>query len=211
MTLTALVLILIAYLMGSICVAIPVCKIMGLPDPRSQGSKNPGATNVLRIGGKKAALFTLAGDSIKGVIPVLVAQAMGIEGFALSVVALAAFLGHLYPIFFKFEGGKGVATGFGVVFALAWPLGLILVAIWALMAIAFRYSSLAALTAFALSPLVCFWLSWNGEPIWRDYTIAMAILSVLLIYRHRGNIDKLRAGTESKIGQKKTADSESND
>jgi len=205
MTVIALVLILTAYLMGSICVAIPVCKLMGLPDPRSQGSKNPGTTNVLRIGGKKAALLTLAGDSLKGVIPVIVAQLLGVESFSLGLVALAAFLGHLYPIFFGFEGGKGVATGFGVVFALAWPLGLLLVGIWSLMALIFRYSSLAALTAFALAPLICFWLPWDGVMIWRDYTLPMAVLSSLLIYRHQGNIEKLRNGSESKIGQKKNA------
>lgn len=210
MTLTSIAVIVIAYLMGSICVAIPVCRLMGLPDPRSQGSNNPGATNVLRIGGKKAALFTLAGDSLKGVIPVLAAQALGIEGWPLSVVALAAFLGHLYPVFFNFEGGKGVATGFGVVFALSWPLGLILVGIWIVMALLFRYSSLAALTAFALAPLICFWMRWNDVLIWRDYTIALAILSALLIYRHRANIEKLRCGTESKIGHKKAVGNEPN-
>ncbi len=185
--------------------AIPVCKLMGLPDPRSEGSRNPGATNVLRIGGKKAALMTLAGDSLKGVIPVVAAQLLGVDGFSLAAVALAAFLGHLYPVFFGFEGGKGVATGFGVIFALAWPLGFILVGIWLVMAMLFRYSSLAALTAFALAPLVSFWMQWDGVHLWRDYTIALAVLSALLIYRHRSNIEKLRNGSESKIGQKKAA------
>lgn len=203
--LTAILFVLFAYLMGSICSAIIVCKLMGLPDPRDQGSNNPGATNVLRIGGKRPAIITLAGDSIKGVIPVLLAHSFGVETYWLGATALAAFLGHLYPVFFGFTGGKGVATGFGVIFALAWPLGLLISLIWLIVALLFRYSSLAALLAFACAPFICFWLNWHGTALWREYTGPVAILSLLLIYRHRGNIQKLMAGTESRLGQKKSA------
>ncbi len=196
--LTGLLFVVVAYLCGSLSAAIITCKLMGLPDPRSQGSRNPGATNVLRIGGKKAALITLAGDAIKGVIPVVLAQAFGVDGIWLAATALAAFLGHLWPVFFGFEGGKGVATGFGVVFALEWRLGLCLVGIWVLMAVLFRYSSLAALTAFALAPVIAFWF-------WPAYAMPLVVLSTLLIWRHQENIRKLRSGEESKIGKKKTA------
>lgn len=195
--LTGLLFVVIAYLCGSLSAAIITCKLMGLPDPRSQGSRNPGATNVLRIGGKKAALITLAGDAIKGVIPVLLAQAFAVDGIWLAATALAAFLGHLWPVFFGFEGGKGVATGFGVVFALEWRLGLCLVGIWLLMAVLFRYSSLAALTAFALAPVIAFWF-------WPAYALPLVVLSTLLIWRHEENIRKLLSGQESKIGKKKT-------
>jgi glycerol-3-phosphate acyltransferase PlsY len=190
--------VLISYLFGSLSVAIVTCKLMGLPDPRSQGSKNPGATNVLRIGGRKAALITLAGDSLKGVIPVLLAQAFGVEGGWLAATALAAFLGHLYPVFFGFEGGKGVATGFGVIFALEWRLGLLLVAIWGLMALLFRYSSLAALTAFGAAPFIAAWL-------WPAYALPLAVLGALLVWRHQSNIRNLLNGSENKLGQKKPA------
>lgn len=193
-----LLFVLLAYLAGSVSAAILTCRLLGLPDPRSQGSRNPGATNVLRIGGKKAALITLAGDSIKGVIPVLLAQGFGVEGLWLAAVALAAFLGHLFPLFFGFEGGKGVATGFGVVFALEWRLGLCLVAVWVVMALLFRYSSLAALTAFAAAPIIA-WFYWPA------YTGPLVVLSALLIWRHQENIKKLRSGQESKLGQKKAA------
>lgn len=190
--------VLFAYLCGSLSAAIVTCKLMGLPDPRSEGSKNPGATNVLRIGGKKAALITLAGDSIKGVIPVVLAHVFGIEGYWLAATALAAFLGHLYPIFFGFEGGKGVATGFGVIFALEWRLGLMLTAVWLVMAVLFRYSSLAALTAFSAAPVLAAFY-------WPQYTMPLMLLSVLLIYRHQSNIRNLIQGKESKLGQKKKA------
>lgn len=193
--------VLFAYLCGSLSAAIITCKLMGLPDPRSEGSKNPGATNVLRIGGKKAAIITLAGDSIKGVLPVLLAHLFGLEGYWLAATALAAFIGHLYPIFFAFEGGKGVATGFGVIFALEWQLGVILGAIWLLMAAAFRYSSLAALVAFSAAPFIAY-------AMWPTYTAPLAILSALLVYRHQSNIRHLIQGKENKLGQKKAAPTE---
>lgn len=188
----------VAYLFGSISSAIIVCKIMGLPDPRTQGSQNPGATNVLRIGGKKAAIITLLGDTLKGFIPVLVAQWFGFDTTALALIALGAFLGHLFPIFFRFEGGKGVATLIGCLFALSWPTGLCWLATWLLVAILFRYSSLASLLASLLAPLYIGFFSHQ-----LTYVLVVAVMSVLLIIRHRGNIAKLWAGKESKIGQKK--------
>lgn len=188
----------IAYLFGSFSSAIIVCKLMGLPDPRTQGSKNPGATNVLRIGGKKAAAITLLGDVLKGVIPVLIAKWYGLNTFGLSLVALSAFLGHLFPIFFRFEGGKGVATAIGCLLALSWPTGLCWMATWLIMALLFRYSSLASLTASLFAPLYI-WL-FTGS---MTYTITISVMTLLLILRHRSNIANLLAGKESKIGKKK--------
>lgn len=186
--------ILIAYLFGSISSAIIVCKIMGLPDPRTQGSNNPGATNVLRIGGKKAAAITLLGDMLKGVIPVLAAKLYGIETTGLALVAFAAFLGHLFPIFFRFEGGKGVATLLGCLLALNWQLGLAWMATWVVVALIFRYSSLAALTASMLVPLYAWLLTRNMM-----YVAVLLLMSLILVYRHKSNIKKLIAGNESKI------------
>jgi glycerol-3-phosphate acyltransferase PlsY len=183
-----------AYLLGSISAAIIVCKLMGLPDPRTQGSRNPGATNVARIGGKKAAALTLLGDMLKGLLPVLVAHALDAGALILAGTALAAFLGHLYPVFFGFQGGKGVATALGVSFGLHWPAGLAITGIWLVMAVVFRYSSLSALTAIALSPAVFYWLM--PEP---PVIATMAILAVILFWRHRSNIANLLSGKEDKI------------
>jgi glycerol-3-phosphate acyltransferase PlsY len=194
-TLTA---VLAAYLCGSISSAIVTCKIMGLPDPRTQGSGNPGATNVLRFGGKKATIITLLGDILKGTLPVLVAKWYGLSPLSLSLVTLAAFLGHLYPVFFHFKGGKGVATAFGCLIALAWPVGLSLLITWLLVAIIFRYSSLAALITALLAPVYTWYFT-------QDYYAIMAcIMSALLIYRHRRNIHNLFSGKEDKlsIGQR---------
>lgn len=182
------------YLFGSISTAIIVCKLMGLPDPRSIGSRNPGATNVARIGGKRAAALTLAGDLLKGLIPVLIARALQADAVVLAGTALAAFLGHLYPLFFGFQGGKGVATALGVVYGLYWPIGLLTTAVWLAMALLFRYSSLAALTATLVMPAWFYWLL-PQPPI----IIAMVILTVLLFWRHRSNIANLRNGTEGRI------------
>jgi acyl phosphate:glycerol-3-phosphate acyltransferase len=187
----------IAYLIGSLSSAIITCKIMRLPDPRTQGSGNPGATNVLRIGGKKAAIITLAGDILKGVIPIVAAKLYGFDALALSLITFAAFIGHLYPVFFRFEGGKGVATAAGCWIALAWPVGLALAGTWILSAVLFRYSSLSALIAALLAPLYA-WYFTN-----MDYTLLAIIMSVLLIWRHRRNILNLYRGKEDKIGQKK--------
>jgi len=154
-TMLSTIMILAAYLVGSLSAAIITCRLMGLPDPRTQGSNNPGATNVLRVGGKKAAAFTLLGDAIKGVIPVLIAQWMEAPSHILALVALAAFLGHLYPVFFGFRGGKGVATAFGVLIALSWPVGLAVLGTWLLLTKLFKISSLSALIAAVLLPFYC--------------------------------------------------------
>lgn len=190
-------LILAAYLLGSVSSAIIVCRLWGLPDPRTQGSGNPGATNVLRLGGKKAAFFTLAGDMLKGVIPVAVATWLASTMTAVSLVGLAAFLGHLYPIFFRFQGGKGVATALGVLLAAAWPVGLRVAGTWLLMFAVTRTSSLSALTAFLLAPLY----AWHLVPE-HNFAAAVAFITVLLFWRHRSNIRKLMAGTEGQFGKK---------
>lgn len=187
-----------AYSIGSISSAILVCRLMGLPDPRTTGSKNPGVTNVLRIGGKKAAAATLVGDVLKGFIPVFIA--MEIYPFAEFVgpVMVLAVLGHLYPIFFHFEGGKGVATTIGVIFAFSWPVGLVFLATWACVALVFRFSSLAALSATFLLPFYVAW--WVNVA----FAIPSALISILLFWRHRSNIQRIVQKTEPKIGQKHT-------
>ena len=182
------------YMFGSISTAIIVCKLMGLPDPRTEGSKNPGATNVARLGGKKAAALTLVGDMLKGLIPVLIAHYLQMSPVILAATALAAFLGHLYPIFFGFQGGKGVATALGVIYGLHWPVGLLTTATWLAMAVVFRYSSLAALVAILVTPLWFLWLMPEPEII-----AAMSVLTVLLFWRHRSNIRNLISGEEGKI------------
>ena len=183
-----------SYLLGSISTAIIVCKMMGLPDPRTEGSRNPGATNVARLGGTKAAALTLIGDMLKGLIPVLVAHALHASPVVLAATALAAFLGHLYPVFFGFQGGKGVATALGVIYGLYWPVGVFTTAIWLARAAVFRYSSLSALVAILLTPLGFLWL-YPVQPV----IIAMLILTVILFWRHRSNISNLLTGKEDKI------------
>lgn len=186
------------YLLGSISAAIVVCWLLRLPDPRSQGSGNPGATNVLRIGGKRAAAATLLGDLAKGLVPVVAANVAGLSSTALALVALAAFLGHLFPLFFGFRGGKGVATAFGVLLGLAPLAALAALGTWIAVAAVFRISSLAALTACVLSPLYLWGL---GAPA--IYVFTFVLVAALLLWRHRSNIERLLAGTESRIGQKK--------
>lgn len=190
-------LIVLAYLMGSIASAILICKLFGLSDPRTEGSGNPGATNVMRLHGKKAAFLALAGDVLKGVIPVLLAKAIVGSELVVALCGLAAFLGHLFPIFFKFKGGKGVATLIGILFATHWLLGLAYVVTWCLTALLFRYSSLAALLAALLTPLYSWFILQNMA-----YLITQALMAAILIWRHQSNIRKLIAGTEDKIGQK---------
>jgi glycerol-3-phosphate acyltransferase PlsY len=185
-----------AYLFGSISTAVLIARAMGLQDPREVGSRNPGATNILRYGGKTAAVLTLIGDILKGVIPVLIARALTADAVIITLCGFAAFLGHLFPVFFSFRGGKGVATALGVWFALNPWVGLALLATWILMALLFRYSSLAALTASAAAPLYVAWLS-PGTP----YLATMIVMSAILIFRHRSNIRNLIAGTETKIGR----------
>ncbi|MFC1602329.1 glycerol-3-phosphate 1-O-acyltransferase PlsY [Pseudomonadota bacterium] len=187
-------LIIAAYLLGSISSAIVVCRLMGLPDPRTQGSNNPGATNVLRIGGKKPAAITLVGDSLKGFIPVLTANLMGMDFNTLAAVSMAAFLGHLYPVFFHFQGGKGVATALGVQFGLSWMIGGAVAAIWLFMAYVIKISSLSALVSMALAPFII-WLITDSAAL----TIMSVIMTLLLFWRHRSNIKKLLAGDEGKI------------
>jgi glycerol-3-phosphate acyltransferase PlsY len=193
---TDILLILGGYLFGSISAAIVVCKLMGLPDPRTEGSRNPGTTNVLRLGGKKAAILTLAGDMLKGLLPVLIARALHAGPEVQAVTALAAFLGHLYPVFFGFQGGKGVATALGVFFGLHWQTGLAVTAIWIVMALLFRISSLSALTAMLLAPV----LFWRLQPE-MAFVYVTVIITVMLFWRHRSNIRDLLSGQEGRIGQ----------
>ncbi|QIK37340.1 glycerol-3-phosphate 1-O-acyltransferase PlsY [Caldichromatium japonicum] len=198
---TATLLILTAYLLGSISSAILVCRLMGLPDPRTQGSNNPGATNVLRIGGKKAAAITLLGDSLKGLIPMLIGHALGAPPLTLAGIGLAAFIGHLYPVFFGFQGGKGVATALGVQFGLYWPIGLCTAAVWLFVARVLKISSLSALISMAFAPFFV-WLFWDERAL-----IGMQlIITGLLIWRHRRNIHNLVAGTEQPIRLKGSED-----
>ena len=201
-----ILLVLGGYLFGSISTAILTCHLMGLPDPRSEGSGNPGATNVLRLGGKKAAFLTLSGDMLKGLVPVLIAQALHASPLIQSATALAAFLGHLYPVFFGFRGGKGVATALGVAFGLYWLAGLIVAGIWLLMAFVFRISSLSALTAMLLAP-ACFWLL-KPEPA---FIGVMIVITLMLFWRHRTNIRDLLSGTEGKIELRSDSDKQNTD
>ena len=183
-----------AYLLGSISSAIIVCRLMGLPDPRTEGSHNPGATNVLRFGGKKAAAITLLGDMLKGLIPMLLAHLLQVSDLTFALTAMAAFLGHLYPVFFGFKGGKGVATALGVTFGLYWPVGLLVAGTWLVVALLFRYSSLSALVASLMIPTGFWWL-WPEPPV----IIAMCCMTALLYWRHRSNIANLISGREGKI------------
>jgi glycerol-3-phosphate acyltransferase PlsY len=192
--LTPSLLVIAAYLLGSVSSAILVCRALGLPDPRTQGSNNPGATNVLRIGGKKAAAITLVGDSLKGVIPMVIAHLFGMGPQVLAAVGLAAFLGHLYPVFFGFRGGKGVATALGVQIGLWWPIGLSVAAIWLFVAKVLRVSSLSALVSMALAPIVV-WVLWP-EPVLIGMQL---VVTGILYWRHRSNIRNLIAGTEGQI------------
>jgi len=189
-----LLLIVGGYLFGSVSSAIITCRVLGLPDPRSQGSGNPGATNVLRIGGKKAAAITLVGDMLKGLVPVLVAKLLGADMAVQAATAVAAFLGHLYPVFFAFQGGKGVATLLGVMLGIHWPVGLLTIATWLVIAKVFKISSLAALLSILVTPLYIWWLIPDTSIM-----IAMLLMGALLFWRHRSNIKNLMAGTEGEI------------
>ena len=189
----AIIFIVIAYLMGSLCSAVFVCKIMGLPDPRTQGSNNPGATNVLRIGGKTPALITLLGDILKGFIPLFLAKAAGVEGIMLGMIALAAFLGHVFPVFFNFQGGKGVATALGAVLGLSFFVGILALVTWVVVAYIFRYSSLAALVTTILMPIYILIFSKGA------YFLPILVMAGFLIWRHWDNIKRLRSGTETKL------------
>ncbi|RGE43639.1 glycerol-3-phosphate 1-O-acyltransferase PlsY [Comamonas testosteroni] len=196
-----------AYLIGSLSFAVIVSRVMGLNDPRTYGSGNPGATNVLRSGSKAAAAVTLLLDAVKGWVPVVLVKwfgpQFGLGDNTLALVALAAFLGHLYPVFFSFKGGKGVATALGVLLGISGWLGLATALTWLIIAVFFRYSSLAALVAAVFAPVyyvLCSGLVWDAET---PVTVAIVVMSMLLIWRHRENIQRLMAGKESKLGQKK--------
>ncbi len=191
-----LLLVVSAYLLGSISSAIIVCRLMGLPDPRTQGSNNPGATNVLRIGGKKAAAITLFGDMLKGLIPVLIAHLLDVSPLIFACTAMAAFLGHLYPVFFGFQGGKGVATALGVQFGLHWAIGGSIALIWLFMAKVMNISSLAALFSMALAPVIV-WLVWPAT----ELIVMQVLLSLILFWRHRSNIQNLISGAEGQISE----------
>ncbi|MDH5653969.1 MAG: glycerol-3-phosphate 1-O-acyltransferase PlsY [Gammaproteobacteria bacterium] len=191
-------LIALAYLLGSISAAIIVCKAMGLPDPRTEGSGNPGATNVLRVGGKKAAAITLFADMLKGLVPVLIAKyGFHVDELILALVGLAAFLGHLYPVFFGFKGGKGVATMLGVLLGFSWWVGLATAATWLFMAKVFKVSSLSALVATALAPVYVLLIMQSTDIAM--FTIGM---TAMLFWRHRSNIQNLLSGKEGKIGKR---------
>jgi glycerol-3-phosphate acyltransferase PlsY len=203
LTYTAWILITAAYLLGSISSAILIARLLGLPDPRGQGSGNPGATNMLRIGGKKAAGFTLAGDMLKGLIPVLIGHALDLPINALALIGFAAFIGHLYPIFFQFKGGKGVATYLGMALGLHWSLGLATAATWLFVAKVLRISSLSALIATALAPLYAFYLIpyVSGETHTELLVSLLLLQTLILFWRHRSNIQNLLSGAEGKIGR----------
>jgi glycerol-3-phosphate acyltransferase PlsY len=194
-------LILGAYLIGSVSFAVVVSKVMRLPDPHSYGSGNPGATNVLRTGNKLAAILTLIGDAAKGYVAVVLARVLigvEIDSWVLPAVAASAFVGHLFPVFHGFKGGKGVATALGILLAIDWVLGLTTLSTWLIVAVFLRYSSLAALVSAVFAPVYFIFL-FGVQPM----AIAIAIMSALLIWRHKANIQKLLRGEEGRIGAKK--------
>jgi len=193
---TAYLLPFFAYLLGSVSSAIVIARLFGLKDPREVGSGNPGATNILRYGGKKAAILTLLGDVLKGAVPVLIARVLGADSMVVALTMLAAFLGHVFPVFHGFKGGKGVATAFGALVAMNGWVGLALVGSWLVMAVATRYSSLSAITVSVLAPLYVWWFTRAPALI-----LAAGSMALLLLWRHRSNIQKLLAGTETKIGR----------
>lgn len=196
--------ILVAYLLGSISSAIVVSYLLGLPDPRGTGSGNPGATNVLRAGSKTGAILTLVGDVAKGWLPVFIAVQLGaLPAWIIALIALAAFLGHLYPVFFGFKGGKGVATALGVILAISPLTGLLVILTWLLVAVTLRYSSLAALVAALVAPV---YLAFVDPEPW--LVAALCVMAMFLYWRHYGNIQRLLNGTEPRIGRKKTAPDE---
>jgi glycerol-3-phosphate acyltransferase PlsY len=198
-----------AYLIGSLSFAVIVSKLMGLNDPRTFGSKNPGATNVLRSGNKSAAILTLVLDALKGYIPVALVQWFG-KDFGLSdgtvaIVGIGAFLGHLYPVFFKFVGGKGVATALGVVFGVHWALGLLCIASFAIIVYFFRWVSLASLVAATFAPVAYLFgdrVLWSAD---KYITLMLFVMAMLLVYRHSANVNRLIKGLEPKLGDKKAA------
>ncbi len=195
MTPLALLMIIAAYLLGSISSAVLISKLYQFPDPRTHGSRNPGATNVLRLGGKVAATLVLIADILKGMIPVWLSYYFGLNPFLLGIIGIAACLGHIYPIFFHFQGGKGVATALGALAPIGWDLSGSLISIWILALTLTGYSSLASLITALAAPL----MTWMVKP---EYTMPVAMLSCLIIFRHQDNIRRLLDGDETKIWQK---------
>lgn len=187
----------LAYLIGSVSTAIITCKIMGLDDPRTIGSRNPGATNVLRHGNKMAAIITLTGDMLKGLIPVLIVTQFQADPLSIAAVGLFAFLGHLFPVYYGFKGGKGVATFYGVIIGMSWQVGIIAIAIWLTVAALMKISSLSALVSITSTPFVLWQFSQSAE-----LTSIAALMSVLVIWRHLSNIRSLLRGEEARIGKK---------
>ena len=191
-TITMIGLLLFAYLIGSLSSAILLSKLMGFTDPRTDGSNNPGATNVLRIAGKKAAFITLAGDCLKGLIPVLLAHWLVDDGFVVALTGFSAFLGHCFPLYFGFKGGKGVATAIAVSVGFEWMIGVIIIAIWLLFARVFKISSLAAIIAFTTLPVLIYWREASAMT-----TAVFTMMSIILIWRHKSNIQRLLQGDET--------------
>lgn len=196
MTALSIAMIILAYLGGSISSAILIARLYRLPDPREHGSHNPGTTNILRLGGRSAALWVLLCDMAKGTIPVYLAWYFQLTPFVLGLIGIAACLGHMYPLFFQFRGGKGVATALGAMMPIGFAMGGMMLATWILVLLITGYSSLAALIAALLAPLYTYWL----KP---EYTLSVAMLSCLIIYRHHENIQRLLNGKESRIWQRK--------
>ena len=186
------------YLIGSVSAAIITCKLMGLKDPRSVGSNNPGATNVLRHGGKKAAIITLIGDMLKGLFPVVAVSLIEPAAGAVALTGLGAFLGHIYPVYYGFKGGKGVATYYGVLYGFSWIAGLAAALVWILTALVSKLSSLSALVAALCAPFILWWVSGSLE-----LTGTLGLMTVVLYWRHRSNIRNIIEGKEHKIGVKK--------
>lgn len=196
MTPLALIMIICAYLLGSISSAVLICRLLRLPDPRGVGSHNPGATNVLRIAGKKTALIVLICDMLKGTIPVWSGYYLNIDPLMLGLIGIAACLGHMYPLFFHFKGGKGVATALGAIAPIGLELTAMVIVTWLVVMFIFRYSSLAALVTVLLTPFY----TWMIKP---HYTLPVAMLCCLIVLRHQENIKRLFIGTEPKVGEKK--------
>ena len=191
--------VLAAYLIGSLSFAVIVSKFYGMADPRTYGSGNPGATNVLRSGKKKAAALTLLGDALKGLVAVWLAlglqDTLDLNNDTIAAIAVAALVGHMWPVFFGFKGGKGVATALGVLLGLSWPVALVCAAVWLVMAFGFKVSSLAALVATVISPIAAWMFGLPGS-----WILAVVIIAALVLFRHRSNIENLLKGKEGKIG-----------
>lgn len=186
------------YLVGSVCSAVIVCRLFSLPDPRTEGSKNPGATNVLRIAGPKCAIIVLIADMLKGFLPVFLAKLLGANANTLSWICLAAVFGHMFPLFFKFKGGKGVATALGAMLGLNWLIGGMVIVTWLVVALLSRYSSLAAVIALVFAPFYSLYLFQNANAF-----IPLAIIAMFVVYKHHGNLTRLADGTEPTIKFKK--------